>query len=178
MSQKSFPLKRKSSRHKSLDLDDLIILVDNLDQWTRKDSERVLAEAVSEMGEVYLERVKANTPIRDQRGFPPPYSRPAEDGGDGFMRDSWELTSVTPLPNRRYQVTVKNDARFAEAVEYGHDQDTKRYVRQIGHQLRNPKVKGIHTIQQTREELNESKEMERVLERKFNKELKRLFNGK
>lgn len=178
MSQKSFPLKRRRSRHKNLDLDELLIVAEKVDNWTRNDSEKVLEKAVSQMGEVYLERLKANTPIRDRRGWPPPDSRPPEDGGDGFMRDNWELTSVIPLANRRYQVTVKNDARFAEAVEYGHKQKVGRYVPQIHNFLKKPEVEGIHTIRRTKEELDKSKEMERTLQKKFDAELKRIFDGK
>lgn len=182
--QRSFPLRRKRSRHKSLDFDDLIIVADNIDNWTRRDSEGVLRNAVSQMGEIYLERIKANTPIRDiasiryPDGYDPPYSRPSVDGGEGFMRENWQLTSVIPLSNKRYQVTVKNDARFAEAVEYGHKQDVGAYVTQIHNHLKESTVEGIHTIRRTKEELAESKEMERTLQKKFDAELERIFNGK
>lgn len=175
-------IKRARSRHGGLttrELNNLIKKFENLPV------DQILADCTREMGEVYLKKLKENTPIRDQK-YDAPYSRWEADGGKGFMRESWELTSVIPRGKNKYEVTVKNDARFAHAVEYGHKQIDKktgelRFVHQLtpwGKYLKQEKVEGIHVIKKTKAELAESKVMHNTLKRKVNKELKRMLNGK
>ena len=174
----SHPIKR--SRHyskKGFDLSELERLAEGFKELGEHEVGEMVQDSLGALGKRYLKEVRALTPDRDV-DYDPPDSRLPKDYSTGYMRRKWELTSVNRQKNNSYIITVKNDARFAKAVEYGHRQEVGLYVNQIHNHLEKDWVEGLHITRRATEKLNANNEFEKVLKRNMKKLVKEAIDGK
>ncbi len=154
--------------------------------------EKVFDEGLKDLGGRLLGKVIKRTPAgnsikglrayRDKKGNYAIYKKGKNSGQyklkkmtthiGGNLRRSWYATKPIKKETRKI-VVVYNTAPYSRYVEYGHRQTPGRFVPAIGKRLKASWVKGRFMLTKSEEEVDAIKE--KVLERKLNQEIKRIW---
>lgn len=113
----------------------LLLLAQKIREHNAEDD---ITECAKELADMLIVAVRERTPVKS-----------------GRLEGGWELNGV--LKNGlSYTISIENAVEYAAAVEYGHGQETGRFVPAIGKRLKSQWVNGRFMLTISSAELQDS----------------------
>ena len=156
-------------------------LRDRLEQFQKVDMDVFCSRMAKELASRLLRRVKKRTPVGEYETIT--YTK--KDGTTlsfnegkqgGTLRNNWKVKNTVTKNGIVYEIEIFNPVEYASYVEYGHRQQVGRFVPQIGKRLKSGWVEGTFMLKISEEEVQAL--APKLLEKRLNEELRRIFNAK
>lgn len=170
-----------AKRWGKVDYRELKDLRDKLEQFQKVDMEKFCSDMAKEIAARLLRRVKKRTPVgeyevityRTKDGRTITFN---EGKQGGTLRNNWKIKNTVTKKGVVYEIEVFNPIEYASYVEYGHRQQVGRFVPHIGKRLKSGWVEGQFMLKISEEEVQAI--APKLLEKRLNEELRRIFDAK
>lgn len=163
-----------------VDYKELEALRDRLEQFQKVDMDAFCSNMAKEIAARLLRRVRQKTPVGKYQTIT--YTKKDgstvtyNEGKQGStLRKGWKMQPTVTQNGVVYEIEVYNPTEYASYVEYGHRQQVGRFVPQIGKRLKQGWVQGQFMLKISEEEIQAI--APKLLEKKLNEEIRRLFNA-
>lgn len=156
-------------------------LRNRLEEFQKVDMDEFCSKMAKELAARLLRRVKKRTPVGQYETIT--YTK--KDGSTysfnegksgGTLRNNWKIKNTVTKQGMVYEIEIFNPTEYASYVEYGHRQEVGRFVPQIGKRLKSGWVEGQFMLKISEEEVQAL--APKLLEKRLNEEIRRIFNDK
>lgn len=167
-----------------VDYRELQELQKRMQEFIDRGADEFFRKCTNEMTTCLYKEVVSNTPVgnyetityKKKDGSTKTYN---EDRHGGALKRGWEAAlekSAIRKEGSTYIRVLVNGVEYASYVEYGHRQEPGRFVPHIGARLKKAWAPGLHFVKKSEQKVQ--KEAPRILQKKLDRKMREMLNGK